>query len=190
MEDRTLSLTGLVLASTLLVAGCGDPKSELAAASLRVEDVASYWSVKGADVEKNNYIRPVVRFRLVNDFDEPVGYTQAMAVFRRESFPDEYWGSDYLYEISEEPLGPGEQTDVVTLRCDANFVSKDPPERMFENEKWEQVFVEVFVRVGPSSWTSAVKLEVEKQLGAPGVEKFLNPEPTPETGSDESIEKS
>lgn len=155
---------------------CGDQRSERAAASLRVSDISSYWAVKGSDAESNNYIRPVIRFRIVNGFDEPVSYTQAMAVFRRESFPDEFWGSDYVYEVGPGLIEPGEKSDVLTFRSDANFVSKDAPELMFVNEKWEQVFVEIFVRVGPSAWKSAVKSEVTKRLGAPGLEKFLNPE--------------
>ena len=160
----------------LVLSACTDQNSERAAESLRLTDVASYWSVKGMDVEKNNYIRPVIRFRIVNNFEETVSYTQTMAVFRRESFPEEYWGSDYLYEISPDAIEPGGTSDILTLRCDANFVSKDAPELMFENEKWEQVFVEVFVRVGPSAWKSVSKTEVAKRLGAPGLEKFLNPE--------------
>ena len=43
----------------------------------------------------------------------------------------------------------------ITMRSDSNFVSKDEPEQMFHNDKWEQVHVEVFLRVGPSSWRLA-----------------------------------
>ena len=160
------SLVGAVAVLTALSA-CTDQNSEKAAESLRLTDVASYWSVKGTDAENNNYIRPVIRFRIVNDFEETVDYAQAMAVFRRESFPEEYWGSDYLYEIAPGEIEPGGTSEILTLRCDANFVSKDAPELMFENEKWEQVFVEVFVRVGPSAWKSVSKTEVAKRLGAP-----------------------
>jgi hypothetical protein len=47
---------------------------------------------------------------------------------------------------------------------------------MFQNEKWEKISVSVFLRVGPSSWKPKLSLEVPKQIGAPGLERFLEPE--------------
>jgi hypothetical protein len=47
---------------------------------------------------------------------------------------------------------------------------------MLENERWEQVYVEIFLRVGSSRWQSATKIEVPRRLGAPGVDKFLQPQ--------------
>ena len=114
---------------------------------------------------------------------EPVGYVQAMAVFKREKFPDEPWGSDFLYSLSKSPIAPGTGSDLLTMRADTNFVSKDSPERMFLNEKWEEVSVEVFLKVGPSGWRPAQKLEVPKTIGAPGLEKFLAPPPESESKS-------
>lgn len=165
-----------MLASSLGLSACSDSDSEAQLEALVVEDFAAYWAVRGQDVEKNNYIHPVVRFRVVNGASEPVGYVQAMAVFKREKFPDESWGNAFAYSISEEPLEPGTQSDVVTMRSDSSFISKDAPEKMFSNDKWEQISVEVFLRVGPSSWRLAHALEVPKRIGAPGLEKFLNPD--------------
>jgi hypothetical protein len=163
--------------------GCGEDESEAKANSLELEDVSAYWAVRGQDREQNNYIHPVIRFRIKNNGTEEAGYIQAMAVFKRETFPDEPWGNDFLYSISETPLAPGGRSDVLTMRSDTNFVSKDAPEQMFQNEKWEKISVSVFLRVGPSSWKPALSLEVPKQIGAPGLEKFLEPEtegaPTP-----------
>jgi hypothetical protein len=157
-------------------AGCGDAESEVKAAALELEDVAAYWAVRGKDREQNHYIHPVVRFRVKNSGTQEAGYIQAMAVFKRESFPDEPWGNDFLYSISEKPLPPGSRSEVLTMRSDTNFVSKDSPEKMFQNEKWEEITVSVFLRVGPSSWKPALTLQVPKQIGAPGIEKFLEPE--------------
>jgi hypothetical protein len=156
--------------------GCGDTESEAKADALVIEDVAAYWAVRGKDREQNNYIHPVVRFRVKNGGAEAAGYIQAMAVFKRETFPDEPWGNDFLYSISDTPIQPGAQSEVLTMRSDTNFVSKDAPERMFQNEKWETISVAVFLRVGPSSWKPALSLEVPQQIGAPGVEKFIDPE--------------
>jgi len=161
----------------LALAGCSDSKSEAQVDALELIDVAAYWAVRGQDVEQNYYIHPVVRFRVENTGSEPVGYVQAMAVFKRENLPDEPWGNDFLYSVSEEPIPKGGVSDVVTMRSDASFNGKDAPEQMFDNPKWEDVDVEVFLRVGPSSWKPLTELEVPKRIGAPGLEKFLAPDP-------------
>ena len=175
-----LSLVSLLAAVS---SGCDDAKSEAKVSALELDEVTAYWAVRGKDREQNNYIHPVVRFRIKNGGTEEAGYIQAMAVFKRESFPDEPWGNDFLYSISETPIAPGGESSVLTMRSDTNFVSKDAPEQMFQNEKWEKISVSVFLRVGPSSWKPALSLEVPKKIGAPGLEKFLEPEaetePTP-----------
>lgn len=155
---------------------CSDADSDEKAKALVLEDVAAYWAVRGQDQEGNNYIHPVIRFRVVNASETEVGYVQAMAVFKREKFPDESWGNAFNYSISEEALDPGESSDLITMRSDANFVGKDAPELMFANEKWEEIIAEVFVRVGPSSWVNATRLEVPKRIGAPGLDRFLEAE--------------
>jgi len=163
----------------LLAAGalcrCADAESEAKVGALELADVSAYWAVRGKDREQNNYIHPVVRFRIKNAGTEEAGYIQAMAVFKRETFPDEPWGNDFLRSISETPIASGAASDVVTMRSDTNFLSKDAPERMFQNEKWEKISVSVFLRVGPSSWRPVLSLDVPSQIGAPGIEKFLEP---------------
>ncbi len=167
------------LAGVLLVSAvsCTDAESEALLASLRLEDFASYFAVIGKDEEGNNFIRPVVRFRVLNGAEQEVGYVQAMAIFKRELF-DEPWGNAFTYSVSEEPIKPGEASDLVTLRSDKNVISKDSPQQMFVNEKWEEVTVEIFIRVGPSSWQSLGQMQVPKKIGAPGIEKFLSPDTT------------
>jgi len=169
-------LVAAAIAALLALSACDDADSEAKVGALELVDVVAYWAVRGKDREQNNYIHPVVRFRVKNTGAEEAGYIQAMAVFKRENFPDEPWGNDFLYSISETPIAPGAATDLLTMRADTNFVSKDEPEQMFQNEKWEKIDVSVFLRVGPSSWKPVLSLEVPKQIGAPGIEKFLEPE--------------
>ncbi len=171
-----VALLSLVSLLAAVSSGCDDAKSEAKVSALELDEVTAYWAVRGKDREQNNYIHPVVRFRIKNGGTEEAGYIQAMAVFKRESFPDEPWGNDFLYSISETPIAPGGESPVLTMRSDTNFVSKDAPEQMFQNEKWEKISVSVFLRVGPSSWKPVVSLEVPKKIGAPGLEKFLEPE--------------
>ncbi len=170
------AMWGALLGACLVSLSACSGSSEEQVAALEIEDLAAYWAVKGQDVEQNNYIHPVIRFRVVNQGSLPVGYVQAMAVFKRELFPEEAWGNAFSYSISEEPIEPGESTDFITMRSDSNFISKDAPDQMFLNEKWEQINVEVFLRVGPSNWRLAQGLPIPKQIGAPGLDKFLNPE--------------
>ena len=70
---------------------------------------------------------------------------------------------------------------MITLRSDKNVISKDAPEQMFVNEKWEDVTVEIFVRVGPSSWQLLGQMQVPKHIGAPGLDKFLSPDESEDT---------
>lgn len=179
MNARSLCQSIAIAAVLAALCGCNEAASEARLNELELEDVAAYWAVRGKDAEQNNYIHPVVRFRVKNDGADAVDYVQAMAVFKRESFPDEPWGNDFLYSISEVPIPPGAASEVLTMRSDTNFISKDAPEKMFQNEKWEEVQVEVFLRVGPSNWRPVLDLAVPKRIGAPGLEKFLDPSEEP-----------
>jgi hypothetical protein len=154
--------------------GCFNPSPEAAVEALEAENLAAYWTVRDKRGE-NNYIRPMVRFQIRNGGEREVDYIQTMAVFRLESSPGESWGNAYEYSISGDPIAPGELSRVISLRSDSTFYSKDEPQKMLENEKWEQVTVDVFLRVGRSSWKLAAKMEVPRQLGAPGLDKFLEP---------------
>ena len=162
----------LVLVTSL---SCEYFTKEEAVQGLEVIDVESYWTVRGK-LEDDIYIRPIVRFRILNNGANPVDYVQTMAVFRRASAPEESWGSAFEYSLSDDPVAPGETSRLIMLRSDSYYFSSQTPEQMFANEKWEQVKVEVFVKVGPSSWKPVAEMEVPKQLGAPGLEKFLTPE--------------
>jgi hypothetical protein len=168
-------LLGCQLVLILALSSCTNGASEEMLASLTLEDVAAYWAIQGQDEEKNNFIQPVVRFRVVNGAERDLDYVQAMAVFTRENFPDEPWGNAFSYSISEEPIPPGESSELIVMRSDTSFISKDSPERMFHNEKWEEVEVEIFLKVGPSRWEGFDVRRVPKRIGAPGLEKFLQP---------------
>lgn len=171
---RLLPAVALAAVSLPSSFGCRDAESETKVQALEVNDVVAYWAVRGKDREGNNFIHPVVRFRIANRGPAPVGYVQAMAVFKREKFPDEPWGNDFLYSVSDQPIPAGGTSDVLTMRSDTNFISKDAPEQIFQNEKWEEVDVAVFLRAGPSSWKPVLELNVPKKIGAPGLEKFID----------------
>lgn len=163
------------LVASLAAPACVSSRDNETAGRVELPELVAYWAVRGRDSEGNNYIRPAVRFRVKNANPEPVEYVQVMSVFRRESAPEEAWGTAYLHSASEEPLASGEATGEHTLRADSNYLSPGAPERMFENELWEDVEVEMFVRVGASSWVSQGTTTALRRLGPPGVEKYLEP---------------
>jgi hypothetical protein len=160
------------LAFGLSACGAGNDQ---AVEALDVEEVVAYWSVKGKSGD-NFVLNPVIRFRIRNNGGREVDYIQTMAGFRLDSSPDAAWGNAFEFSISGDPVPSGGLSRVVTLRCDATFYSKDQPRAMLENEHWEQVHAEIFLRVGSSGWRSITTVEVPKRLGAPGVEKFLEPQ--------------
>ena len=167
-----------------LLAACSDLGKEEAAEALQASEVVSFWTVRGKYGD-DTYIRPIVRFRIRNEGSKAVDYIQTMAVFRRASTPDESWGSAFEYSLSGDPVPPGGESRVITLRSDSDYFSKGRPEQMFENEEWEQVSVEIFLKVGPSYWRPVANVEVPRRIGAPGVEKFLVPSGEKFTGQDE-----
>ncbi len=172
--QRIMSSKTYAVVAVFLLAACSDLGKEDAAEGLQAAEVVSYWTVRGKFGD-DTYIRPIVRFRIRNEGPKAVDYIQTMAVFRRASTPDESWGSAFEYSLSGDPVAPGGESRVITLRSDTDYFSKVAPEQMFDNEEWEQVTVEVFLKVGPSSWKPVAKVEVPKRVGAPGVEKFLQP---------------
>ena len=167
-------LAGL-LPVTMTASGCVNQEDNAAAARMKLNELVGYWAVRGRDSEGNNYIRPAVRFRVQNTNPGPIEYVQVMSVFRRESSPEEAWGTGYVHSVAEEALAPGELSGEHTLRADSNYISQGSPESMFENELWEDVEIEMFVRVGASSWVSRGKTLALRRLGPPGVEKYLEP---------------
>ncbi len=164
----------LAILSLLGIAACSAADKK-AVEMLEIEEVEAYWSVWGKKEDKN-YINPVVRFKIRNGGDIAIDYVQTTAVFRRESNPDESWGNAFEYALAGDPIPPGELSRQITLKCDSTFFSKDSPRQMLENEQWQQVFVEVFLRVGSSHWKSVTKMEIPRHIGAAGLEKFLEPE--------------
>ena len=168
-------LLAALLTTSVGTSGCTNPRDNQIASGMELDELVGYWAVRGRDSEGNNYIRPVVRFRVKNTNPEPVEYVQVMSVFRRESAPEEAWGTGYIHSVAEEALAPGEATGEHTLRADSNYLSQGAPETMFENELWEDVEIEMFVRVGASVWVSRGKTMALRRLGPPGVEKYLEP---------------
>ena len=156
-------------------------------ALLDVSDVDAYWAVE-PPMGGEQYIAPVVRFRLHDRSDQELHSVQAMAVFRRKGEENLSWGSAFEQVVSRRsPLAPG-QSVLVTLHSDARYHSTGPVEGMFTHPQFRDAMAEYFIRVGSSGWTSFGKTDVARrlgprtvagELGLPAGSPFPTPPPSP-----------
>jgi hypothetical protein len=161
---------GLVIALlTLAIAGPAcrghDPSRELA-----VSGIETYWIVDSPQ-RGENYIAPVVRFRLKNVSSEPLGSVQARARFPAPG-QEEPWGS-IQEQVStwRRPLGAGQET-LVTVRSAGRYHAQADPEDMLRSPGFRDPKVEVFVRIGASEWALLAQADVERRIGAPGLSRL------------------
>jgi hypothetical protein len=155
---------GLALVLGMAVVGCGrhDPARELELSGLE-----TYWIVDSPS-QGQNYIAPVVRFRLKNLSADPLGSVQARAKFPAAD-QEETWGS-IQEQVStwQRPIEPGEDT-LVTVRSAGRYQSTADPEDILRSPGFQDPRVEVFVRIGASEWALVAQATVERRIGAPGL---------------------
>jgi hypothetical protein len=136
-----------------------DPQKELA-----VEDVETYWVVDSSVGDKR-YLAPAVRFSVRNKGEKPHRSIEATASFRRQG-EAENWGSDWQRVApSGKPLEPGQAT-VLVLRSDGRYYSTGEPESMLQHELFKDARVEVFLRVGSSTWVKCIDTPIERRIGS------------------------
>jgi hypothetical protein len=163
---RGLALVALAL---LPAAACQkhDPTKELA-----LSGVETYWIVDSPQAGQN-YIAPVVRFRLKNVGPKTLGAIQARARFPAADQGDETWGS-IQEQVStwSRPLEPGKET-VVTVRSAGRYHAPADPEEILRSPAFKDPRVEVFVRIGSSAWAMVAEAPVARRIGAPGVQDLV-----------------
>jgi hypothetical protein len=139
-----------------------DPARELELGGLE-----TYWIVDSPR-QGQNYIAPVVRFRLKNVSAQPLGSVQARARFPAAD-QEEAWGS-IQEQVStwRRPIEPGKDT-LVTVRSAGRYQSPADPEDILRSPAFKDPRVEVFVRIGASEWALLAEASVERRIGAPGV---------------------
>jgi hypothetical protein len=161
------AVTALILAGGLAV-GCSrhDP-----AAELEVLDIETYWIVDSPR-DGQNFIAPAVRFRLRNRGSSRLSSVQARARFPGTA-EDEPWGS-IQQQVSDwrDPFLPGEEREV-TVRSVGRYQAAADPEDMLRSPGFKDPKVEIFVRIGNSYWARLGEANVERRIGAPGVEDLV-----------------
>ncbi len=166
---RALASFALGLAFLALLA-CRrhEPARELA-----VSGVETYWIVDSPR-QGENYIAPVVRFRLKNVGGQTLGSVQARARFPAAG-QEEPWGS-IQEQVStwRQPLEAGRDR-LVTVRSAGRYHSAADPEDMLRSPGFADPRVEVYVRIGGSEWALLAQAEVERRIGAPGTASLTAP---------------
>jgi len=134
------------------------------AKELELSGLETYWIVDSPQ-QGQNYIAPVVRFRLKNVSDATIGSIQARARFPAAD-QEEPWGS-IQEQVStwRHPLEPGQETQV-TVRSAGRYHSPADPEDILRSPGFKDPRVEVFVRIGASDWALLGQGTVERRIGA------------------------
>jgi hypothetical protein len=155
-------------ALALVATGC---QRHDAAKELAVSGVETFWIVDSPQ-QGQNFVAPAVRFRLKNVSPRTIGSIQARARFPSPD-QDETWGS-IQEQVStwSRPLDPGKDA-VVTVRSAGRYHASADPEEILHSPAFKDPRVEVFVRIGASSWAMLAQAPVSRRIGAPGVSEFV-----------------
>jgi hypothetical protein len=153
-----------LLVSSLAAAASGCQRHD-PAAELQLSALQTYWIVDSPQ-QGQNYVAPVVRFRLKNVSQLPLSAVQARARFPAAD-QEEVWGS-IQEQVStwRKPIPPGKDT-LVTVRSAGRYHSTADPQDILRSPAFKDPRVEVYVRIGASSWALVAQGSVERRIGAP-----------------------
>jgi len=162
-----------VALATLSLAAAVGCRSHDPAAELQLSDLTTYWIVDSPQ-QGQNYIAPVVRFRLKNLSKQPLNAVQARARFPAPDQED-VWGS-IQEQVStwQNPIPPGEGK-LVTVRSAGRYHSTADPPDILRSPAFKDPAVEVWVRIGASNWAMLAQGKVERRIGAPDMRPLGSP---------------
>ena len=164
---RRVALATLSLAAAV---GC---RSHDPLAELQLSELTTYWIVDSPQ-QGQNYIAPVVRFRLKNVSKQALSSVQARARFPAPNQED-VWGS-IQEQVStwRTPIKPGDDR-LVTVRSAGRYHSTADPPDILRSPAFKDPAVEVWVRIGASSWAMLAQGKVERRIGAPDLKPLGTP---------------
>jgi hypothetical protein len=156
---------GIVRFGLALALGFAACRNHDAGKELELSGIETYWIVDSPRQDQN-FVAPVVRFRLKNVSGETIGSIQARARFPAAD-QEEAWGSIQEQVCTwRHPLEPGHDT-LVTVRSAGRYHSTADPGDMLRSPAFKDPRVEVFVRIGASDWALMAQANVERRIGAP-----------------------
>jgi hypothetical protein len=151
-----------VLASTLLVFGCGAPPVDLKQA-LQVEVVATGWYDAGI-VDGKNKLVPTVTFTLKNVSTQNLVSLQMMASFFRVNDTSSEWGNSLLTVAGSEGLAPGATTAALTMKSPLGYTGTEPRGEMLQNTHFVDALVKLVTKYGSGQWTHVREVPIERKL--------------------------
>ena len=158
------AITAIATAALGLTA-CEAPKPK---EHLELVELETYWAVERSAGEIQ-YLAPIARVVIKNRKSEPSSGIQATATFRRVSEPNETWGSAFEQVAhASSPLAGGESMEIL-LKSDGRYYSTGPPESFFEHELFRDASVDLFFRIGSSTWIKFASSPIERRIGRKGI---------------------
>jgi hypothetical protein len=139
-------------------------------ASIEVVDMDTFWTDKYYQPWPPRLILvPAISFRVKNVTDQPLKYINFNANFRFMG-DFENLGDAFLAAIRNDPVPPGEKSDVITLK--SNYGVEGRTLATFkDNPHWKTVFVRLFAQSKGSQFLSMGKHEISRRID------FVEPEP-------------
>jgi len=148
-----------------------------AAKELSLSDLETYWVIDASSGQMN-YIAPAVRFKVHNKGSVLHRSIEASATFRRVGEETVAWGSGWCRVTPRgKALKPGEDA-LVVITSDGRYNSQGTPEQMFKHQLFKDARVEVYLRVGSSTWAKMADVTVDRRIGAHSVEAFAGTHPS------------
>jgi hypothetical protein len=162
---RRVVLLLAAVAAAAVACRAPDPKQEL-----EIADLETYWAVDSAKGDRQ-YIAPVARFRVKNRGQQPLRSIQVTAGFRRKGEEQLDWGTAFeQIAASQKPLAPGESVRVM-LKSDGRYYSTGEPAGFFENARFKDALVQLYVRIGSSRWELMAQADVERRIGTKALQQ-------------------
>ena len=139
-------------------------------ASIEVVDVDTFWTDKYYQPWPPRLILvPAISFRVKNLTDEPLKYINFNANFRFMG-DFENLGDAFLAAIRNDPIPPGEKSDVITLKSNYGVEGKSLS-TFKDNPYWKTVLVRLFAQSKGSQFLPMGEYEISRRID------FVEPEP-------------
>jgi len=139
-------------------------------ASIEVEDIDTFWTDKYYQPWPPRLVLvPAISFRVKNLTDQPLKYINFNANFRFMG-DFENLGDAFLAAIRNEPVPPGETSDVITLKSNYGVEGKTLAS-FKDNPHWKTVIVRLFAQSKGSQFIEMGEYEISRRID------FVEPEP-------------
>jgi hypothetical protein len=152
----------LLLASALLVAGCGGPPVDLKQ-GLQIDVISSGWYDAGV-VDGKNKLVPTVSFTVKNLSEQNLVSLQMMASFFRVSDTASEWGNSLLTVAGSEGLPPGATSASLTMKSPLGYTGTEPRAAMLQNSHFVDALVKLVAKYGSVQWAHVREVPIERKL--------------------------